>query len=138
MNNKILLNTFNININNLKENKITDYSFSIDNTFFDLFEEPIIEEGDLKAIIKISKNNNLITADMGIEGGVVLTCDNTLKAFNYNININEKVFFKLSHENKELDLNIYSINTPIINFAQHIYDFIVLSIPMKKLHPSLY
>jgi uncharacterized metal-binding protein YceD (DUF177 family) len=44
---------------------------------------------------------------------------------------------KFGPENKELDEDLWEITpeTQQINVAQHLYDFIALSLPMKKLHP---
>jgi len=48
--------------------------------------------------------------------------------------------FRLGHENKELITELYTLEhkTATINIAQHIYDFVSLEVPMKKLHPRFF
>jgi uncharacterized metal-binding protein YceD (DUF177 family) len=60
-----------------------------------------------------------------------------LETFFYPVNIEKEVSFRLGHENKELTTELYMLEhkTAIINIAQHIYDFVSLEVPMKKLHP---
>ena len=79
----------------------------------------------------------LIQLLFSIQGEIELSCDRTLELFNYPINIERVVHFKIGDEDKELDMDLYMIERQAssIQVAQHIYDFVNLSIPMKRLHP---
>jgi uncharacterized metal-binding protein YceD (DUF177 family) len=46
--------------------------------------------------------------------------------------------YKYGSEEKEIDENVFMItrDTPVINVAQLIYEFILLALPLKKIHPD--
>ena len=111
-------------------------TYDLDDTFFALFEHSLLDQGKLTTTIQIRKTSTNVQLQFGIVGQVVLTCDRSLEPFDYPIHIEREVNFKLGFENKELDVDLYVIkqHTAIINIAQHLYDFISLAIPMKKIH----
>lgn len=112
-------------------------TFQLDGTFFRGFENSLVEQGQLAVCVKLDKSSRHIQLLLTIQGEVELICDRSLALFNYPIYIEQVVHFKLGEENKELDVDCYLIDqqTSTIDLAQHIYDFVTLAIPMKKLHP---
>jgi len=112
-------------------------TYQLDDTFFELFEGSLLETGKLNVDIKLDKTPRHIQLFFSIQGEVELSCDRTLELFNYPINIERVVHFKIGDENKELDIDLYMIERQgsSIQVAQHIYDFVTLAIPMKRLHP---
>ncbi|ACE06097.1 hypothetical protein Aasi_0710 [Candidatus Amoebophilus asiaticus 5a2] len=111
--------------------------YQLDDTFFKLFEGNLLETGKLNVNIKLDKTPRHIQLLFSIQGEIELSCDRTLEPFNYPINIERVVHFKIGDEDKELDMDLYMIERQAssIQVAQHIYDFVNLSIPMKRLHP---
>ncbi len=75
--------------------------------------------------------------DFEITGSVELTCDRSLEVFDEPIHIFEKFIYKYGDRHEEItdELEMIPHGTATINIAQHIYDFIAVSIPMKRLHP---
>lgn len=112
-------------------------TFQLDGTFFRGFENSLVEHGQLAVRVKLDKSPRHIQLLFTIQGEVELICDRSLALFNYPICTEQVVHFKLGEENKELDVDCYLIDqqTSTIDLAQHIYDFVTLAIPMKKLHP---
>jgi uncharacterized protein len=131
------LNKFNIDIYRLS-NATHEYIFDIDSSFFGLFETGIIEKGDAEAKVILRKTDSLIEATYLIEGTVELECDRSLELFDFPISTNNKILYKFGEEEMEIDDNIYIITklTQKINVAQHIYDFINIAVPMKKISPN--
>ena len=117
----------------------SEVAYQLDKTFFGLFENSLVENGQLAVHIKLVKNATQIQLLFDIQGAVELTCDRTLAPFNYPIAITQTVYFKFGQETKELDVDLYMIEqgATTIDVAQHIYDFVSLAVPMKKLHPQL-
>ena len=113
-------------------------TYALDDTFFALFEESLLEKGQLKATLKTHRTPSNVQLLFSIAGEVELVCDRSLATFNYPIDIEREVNLKLGHENTEIDVNLYMIkqHTATLNVAQHLYDFISLAVPMKKLHPK--
>ncbi|MEM1405280.1 MAG: DUF177 domain-containing protein [Bacteroidota bacterium] len=113
------------------------YEFNIDHTFFTEMQESEIEEGTGKINIELNKKETFISILFIIDVTVKLECDRSLEAFYFNIKKQEDLIFKFGEEDIELDDNIVIIHrdTQRLGLAQYIYEFIHISIPMKKLHP---
>ena len=77
-------------------------------------------------------------ATFEIEGDVTLTCDRSLETFNFPLFTSEKIIYKYGLEEMEVTEDVFMItrDTPSINVAQLIYEFILLAIPVKKIHPD--
>lgn len=127
---------FFIDIYSLKNGE-HQYTFDIDDSFFNFFGTNFTEHGTGEATVVLDKTDNLINATFDIDVNVELTCDRTLEKFEYKINKNEKLIFKYGEEEKELDVDVIMItrDTQRINLGKHLFDYIGLSIPYKKLHP---
>nr|WP_255594512.1 DUF177 domain-containing protein [Pontibacter sp. HSC-14F20] len=109
----------------------------MDDSFFALFEQEIILGGKLLAKVELDKTESLLTLHFDIKGHVRLTCDRSLEEFDQPVDIEETLLIKYGEENAELDEDLWQITpeTQTLNVAQHLYDYIGLSLPMKKLHP---
>ena len=118
-------------------NKTHLYEFDMDDSFFDLFGKEIIQGGSLTAHVELDKTESLLTFRIGIKGRVRLICDRSLDEFDYPIDVQGSFRIKYGEENAELDDDLWQItpNTQSVNVAQHLYDYIGLAVPMKKLHP---
>jgi len=123
--------------------KLTDgthsFEFDFDSSFFELFEDRIIEAGKGKIKVLLDKSALLIALVFDIDATVELICDRSLEKFDYQINVNREVRLKYGDHAEELneDLYLISANTEKINIGQFAYEFISLAIPMKKVHPQL-
>ncbi|MCJ8163341.1 DUF177 domain-containing protein [Pontibacter sp. E15-1] len=118
-------------------NKKHLYEFELDDSFFDLFGKEIILGGNLMAQVELDKTESLLTFHMHIRGQVRLVCDRSLDEFDYPLEVDGTFRIRYGDENAELDEDLWQItsNTQSINIAQHLYDYIGLAVPMKKLHP---
>lgn len=127
---------FNLDIYKLSFKKHI-YEFDIDDQFFTLFEESFINKGKLRATIEMEKSETMIMADFKIDGYIELTCDRSLDEFSHRVDIEENIIFKYGEEYQEISEEIVIIpkDTQKLDISQYIYEFIGLSIPMKKLHP---
>ena len=130
------LKLFDIDILNLSL-KEYDYQFDIDDNFFGLFEDSIVDKGSLIAKVHMHLHPGVIKMDFAIEGRVVITCDRSLEEYDQEVNTNERLLFKFGEENTEISEEIISItrDTHRINVAQYIYEFITIAIPFVKRHP---
>jgi uncharacterized metal-binding protein YceD (DUF177 family) len=105
--------------------------------FFALFQDGLLEEGTLTITSDFIIDTSKVKVLFAIVGTVVLTCDRSLEKFDHPINLTKEVNFEFGDESKELDTDFYMLaqKDKVINLAQHIYDFISLEIPIKRLHP---
>ena len=113
-------------------------TYGLEDAFFMLFENSLLEKGKLQATVRVDKRPSSIVFLISIDGTVELVCDRSLETFDYPVQLEKSVEFRLGHEKKELGVDLYMIeqHASTINIAQHLYDFVSLAIPMKKLHPK--
>ncbi len=115
------------------------FEFGIDTDFFERFEESPVTEASGKVFLTLIKQETLIQAIMDFDVAVPLVCDRSLREFTYTIDDRHEVLFKFGDEEMEMDDDVYMIthNTQRIDFSQFMYEFIILAVPMKKVHPDL-
>ncbi|RYU95192.1 YceD family protein [Emticicia agri] len=132
-----VISKYDIHIQGLENNKQYTYEFEGGNEFFEFFEQDIITSGHFKAEVVLDKNSALMQLSFDIEGVVELTCDRCLEPFEEPIHLKEKYIYKFGDRHEEItdEIEIIPQHTATINLAQHMYDFIGVSLPMKKLHP---
>ena len=132
------LRNYNVEIIRLKEGRHS-FSFEVSDEFFSKFEDNhLVSKGNLVANVVLSKDVNLIEVLFDISGTVELMCDRSLETFDYPLKTTEKLLYKYGPEEQEINEEIYIItrDTPKIELAQLIYEFILLAIPAKKIHPD--
>lgn len=130
--------SFDIEVIKFKEGK-HEFDFEIGDSFFQNFEDnEIVEKGQLTTRVILNKGANVIELQFHIKGTVQLTCDRSLEVFDHPLDFSEKMIYKYGEEEQEIDENVYMItrDTPAINVAQLIYEFILLALPAKKIHPN--
>mgnify|MGYP001801711938 CR=1 FL=1 len=113
-------------------------TYDLDDDFFALFEHSLLDQGKLTATVQLHKTWDNIQLKFSILGQVVLVCDRSLAPFHYPIHLTPVVTFVPGTESKDLEVDLYMIpqHATTLNIAQHLYDFISLAIPMKKIHPK--
>ncbi|MBI1300672.1 MAG: DUF177 domain-containing protein [Alphaproteobacteria bacterium] len=133
-----LLRSFDIDIIRLKEGE-HQFSFKIDSAFLSNFDgNDIAQNGSLDAVVTLLKQASVIEVWFDISGTVELTCDRSLETYDESIQVKERVLYKYGPEEKELNEDIFIItnDTASINVAQLIYEFILLAVPAKRIHPN--
>lgn len=133
-----LWTTYAIEVIKFKEG-LHEVVFPIEDVFFQQVEgNELLEKGNLTARVLIDKGANLMELTFQISGKVQLTCDRSLEVFDHPLDITERMIYKFGSEVKEIDESVMMITreTPSINVAQLIYEYILLSLPPKKIHPN--
>jgi uncharacterized metal-binding protein YceD (DUF177 family) len=117
---------------------VHQFEFAIDSKFFEKFENSSITKGKLLCQLELDRNERLITAHFIIEGTVELECDNSLELFDHPMKIDRQVIFKYGEEFEELDETTIQIprNSDQLDVGELIFEFIILAIPMRKIHPK--
>jgi uncharacterized metal-binding protein YceD (DUF177 family) len=117
--------------------KTHEFVFDLGTDFFEQFDQTLIPDGKLRADVKLDKTAQRIVLDVHIQGTVRLICDRTLEEFDHPIDVENQLLVRFGDEVKELDDDVLQItpDTQVLPMAQHLFDYIGLAIPMKKLHP---
>ena len=130
--------TFDIEVIKFKEGR-HEIDFQIGDSFFQHFEDnEIVKQGQLTVRVIMEKGSNLIDMSFHIKGSVRLTCDRSLEDFDHPLDFTEKIIYKYGSEEQEINEDVIMItrDTPVVNVAQLIYEFILLALPLKKIHPD--
>lgn len=129
------LRAYDINIVGL-ENKRYEYDFESDDSFFAALEQELIEKGTVRTHLVLDKSETMIRLDFHIQGTIEQTCDRSLDCYDEPVNTQHTIMLKFADHNEELtdEIELIDRNTVTINVARYIFEFIGLSLPMKKLH----
>ena len=114
------------------------FDFEIDDSFFELFENSEIKSGRLGVQLELEKNEKLMHLHFTFSGLVTVMCDRCLDDFEMPVNSSAQIIIKQGkyrHEETE-EIDIIPESATEINVAQYIYEFISLSLPVKKVHPE--
>lgn len=118
--------------------KAHHFSFSLGDAFLQQYGQGFLPGGQFSVDIVLDKHETFIEADIKIDGTAKLTCDRSLEVFDFPIQENKRILFKYGEEDQELtdEIILISRERSSLDLGQLIYEFISLSIPIKKLHPK--
>ena len=116
-----------------------DFTFDVDNNFFNDFEGSEINKGKVLVNIRLNKTANLLELDFNLKGKVIVTCDRCLDEFEMAVKYLTKLFVKfgdIAEEEEDDEIIILSHADGELDIKQYIYEYIHLSLPYKRVHPD--
>lgn len=118
--------------------KAHHFNYTLGDEFFGEYGADLVYGGKFSAEVILTKTEMFIEVHFNISGQARLVCDRSLEPFDYPLEIDKKMIFKYGDEESELSDQIIVIrhDRVTLDLGQYIYEFIVLEIPMKKLHPK--
>ncbi len=119
------------------DNKRYEYDFTSDKSFFVALEQELIPTGNVQTHVVLEKSETMIRLEFHIVGTVEQTCDRSLDEYDESVDTQQTMLLKFGDHNEELsdEIELIERNTTTINVARYIFEFISLSLPMKRLHP---
>ncbi|TAJ14622.1 DUF177 domain-containing protein [Marinilabiliaceae bacterium JC017] len=131
------LKDYGISFKGLKDGRHT-YEYAIGRSFFELIEEPLVENGDVQVFVELNKSQTMLVLDFDIHGNVESICDNCLAPVNIDVSYQGKLYVKFGEEYQELSDEIIVLPHEVheLNVAQWIYEFIIISLPIRHIHPD--
>ena len=115
------------------------FDYQVDNTFFAHFDYDEFKDASVKVNIILEKKSTLLELEIKHKGTVNVPCDVSGEEFDLAIKGNLKLVVKFgdafNDENEEL--LIIPHGEFQINMAQYIYESIVLSVPLRRIHPGV-
>lgn len=132
------LNKYNIDVFGLEDKQYV-YEQESGDAFFEEMQQDFISHGHFKVETRLDKSTTMIQLQFQIEGEVELICDRSLESFLEPVSTQGRMFLKFGDRDEELtdEIELIHRNTARINIARYIFDLIVLSLPMKRIHPDL-
>ena len=115
------------------------FEYQINKKFFEHFEYDEFESANIKVKVVLEKKNTMLELNFKHSGTINVPCDLTDEDFDMPIKGNLKLIVRFGEEfnNDNEDLLILPIGENQIDISQYVYEMIVLSIPLKKVHPGI-
>ncbi|WMX14310.1 MULTISPECIES: DUF177 domain-containing protein [unclassified Aureispira] len=132
------LKSFTINFASLADGEHL-FDYQINNKFLKHFEAALVQEGDVDVKLSLTKFLDSLEFNFEIQGTVLTACDVCAETFDFPIEGTDQVLVKIVHEipEQEDEFNIIYLKegTSSINIAEMLYELLMLSIPMRTVHP---
>lgn len=132
------LKIFTINFASLADGEHL-FEYQIDNKFLKHFETALVQEGNIDVNLSLLKFLNSLELSFTIQGNIVVPCDICNEEFELPIQGSEQIMVKIVHEipaeNDESNIVYLKEGNNSINIAEMLYELLMLSIPMRKIHP---
>lgn len=131
------LKQFVIPFGGLKPGK-RQFSFEVDDLFFEQFEHSEIKKGKIKVGISMEREEKILILNFLIDGKVELPCDRCYEPFFLPVNGKERLIVKFGdsfHEENE-EVQIIPLGETQIDVGPFIYEFVHLLVPVRRVHPE--
>ena len=127
---------YNIVLKDLKD-EIRVIEFQLDDVYFKKIDSPEVQKGNVNAKVSVHKKHSTFELQFVLEGSIVIPCDRCLDNMVQPIQYKEKLQVKFGEKFSEEDeIVIVPEADGGINIAWFLYEFIVLNIPIKHVHPT--
>lgn len=127
---------YNIKLKDLKNpTEVLEYDISDD--FFKKIDSPEheVEKGRVKAKVTVVKKEKIFEMNFEIDGTVLVPCNRCMDDMEIPVNYKEKLKVKFGQSfSEENETVIVPESEGAINIAWFLYEFIVVSIPIKHVH----
>jgi uncharacterized metal-binding protein YceD (DUF177 family) len=120
--------------------KLYQFKYLISELFFNNFAESDIEKCAIEVKLDIDKKENFFLLTFYIDGSIEMPCDRCMEPFNQNVFGDYEIAVKFRNddtvENEDEDVVFISKSDDFIDVSDLIYEFILLSIPLRCAHPE--
>ncbi|MDO8317206.1 MAG: DUF177 domain-containing protein [Flavobacterium sp.] len=115
------------------------FEYQINNKFFEIFDYNEFQNSDIKVNLVLEKKSTMLELAFKHKGTVNVPCDLTSEDFDLPIKskMNLIVRFGEAFNNDNEELLILPHGEFEIDVAQYIYEMIVLSVPLRRVHPGI-
>lgn len=115
------------------------FEYQINNEFFDNFDYSDFESSTIKVNAVLEKKANFMELSLKHKGTVLVPCDTTGEMFDLAIKGKIKIVVQFGDlfNNDNEELLILPHGEYQIDISQFIYEMIVLSIPLRRVHPGI-
>ena len=114
------------------------FEFKIDSAFLQDKKDGIIRNANCMIALTLDKSETMIQVRLILSGHVGLICDRSLEAFDFPLNHTHILYYKYGESFEELSEDVFMVpyDTHSLDFSSLIYEFMLLALPVKKLHPK--
>ena len=118
------------------------FDFKVDGSFFEAYENDTVSDADLDVKAVVTKSHGSMALDLSIAGNVTVKCDRCLADLTVPVDIQVPFSVMFSSYAADADEDaadeviLLDSDTADIDLSQIIYDYVNLSLPIKKVHPQ--
>lgn len=117
-----------------------DFVFQITDDFFSNYPESEVKKGEVEVKVEMIMSNDVITLNFKMKGSLYIQCDRCLEFFYLPMKYKSVLYVESGDYNSDLsDVD----NTIMISHKEneivldkHFYDYIHLSLPVRRIHPD--
>ncbi len=115
------------------------FSFEINRSFFEAFENSLLEDASLKVKLELEKMSNMLILEFKSSGTIKVPCDRCGEELDLRHSPSDRIIVKFGDESFEQtdEILVLSHDSHEIDVSQEIYEMIVLNIPNKRVHKSI-
>jgi len=115
------------------------FEYKIEQAFFEHFEYEDYNSVNVKVDVVLEKKTTMLELHYKLSGFVNINCDITNEPYNQTLENEFDLVVKFGDEynDENIDILIIPHGTYEINIQQYIYELIVLSVPIKRIHPGV-
>lgn len=115
------------------------FEYQISNAFFEIFDYNEFQNSDIKVNVVLEKKSTMLELNIKHKGTVNVPCDLTSEDFDLPVKGKMKLIVRFGemYNNDNEELLILPHGEFEIDIAQYIYEMIVLSVPLRRVHPGI-
>lgn len=132
------LSAYKITFSGLKEGN-HNFNFEVSNQLFLSFKYLEFNNCKISADVNLIKKSNLLEIEIKSKGTINLNCHVSDESFDYDHSEHHKFVVKFgnSFNDEDPEMLVVPFGTYEINLSQQLYEMIVLSLPLKVVHPGI-
>jgi uncharacterized metal-binding protein YceD (DUF177 family) len=115
------------------------FEYQISNAFFEIFDYDEFKNSDIKVNVVLEKKGTMLELIFKQQGTVNVPCDLTSEDFDLPIEGEMKLIVRFGdvYNSDNEELLILPFGEFEIDISQYIYEMIVLSVPLRRVHPGV-
>jgi uncharacterized protein len=113
------------------------FELKIDSSFFEDLDYSEIKEGEICVKLVLLKRADMMRLEFNIDGHVKINCDRCADEFNFPLHEQHTLILQVGGENNSRendDIITVGANEHKIDLQNYLYEYISLSLPLKREH----
>jgi uncharacterized metal-binding protein YceD (DUF177 family) len=115
-----------------------EFEFELLDAFFGHYPESEIEKANVLVKVEMIKAERQLEFVFALDGWVMLPCDRCLEEYEQPVEGEFNLYGKFGNGNNDDEFDVVWLPNDAyqIDLSQYLYEFVVLSLPMRKVHPD--
>lgn len=114
-----------------------DFEFEIHDTFFEEREYSTVQKGTVKVTLQLEKKETMMIGAFSIQGLVISTCDRCNDQLEVPVEGNFRLIYRFGTDlTDDETLVVLHPDDYEIDLRESIYEFIIISLPVRLIHPK--